>query len=109
MAEVKSSVEQNLRPSADLDWSVSPEGLRVAVSSWNQVREKIRILDLRNRRERNLQLPHGWYILNLSWAADGDSLSAAAKSKSTGFFIARIELEGKSHVLLNRGRNQWLG
>jgi len=59
MAEVKSSVEQNLRPSADLDWSVSPEGLRVAVSSWNQVREKVRILDLRNSRERTANFPMG--------------------------------------------------
>ena len=83
MAEVKSSVEQRLGPSADLDWSVSPEGLRVAVSSWNQINEKVRILDLRNGRERNLQLLHGRYILNLSWAAHGNSLSAAAKSKST--------------------------
>jgi len=39
--------------------------------------------DLRNGRERNLHLLHGWYILNLSWAADGNSLSVAAKSKST--------------------------
>ena len=59
MAEVKSSVEQRLGPSADLDWSVSPDGLRVAVSSWNQVREKVRILDLRNSRERTANFRMG--------------------------------------------------
>jgi Tol biopolymer transport system component len=32
----------------------------------------------------------------------------AAQSKE-GYFIARIDLDGKTHVLLDRGRNQWLG
>jgi Tol biopolymer transport system component len=89
------------------DWSVSPEGLRIAVSRQDEHPEQIRILDLRNGTERNLQLPHGWSIWSLSWTADGKSLFAAAHL-STGYFIARIELDGKTRVLLDRGPNQSL-
>jgi Tol biopolymer transport system component len=40
--------------------------------------------------------------------ADGNALFASA-AQSTEYLIVRIELDGKTHVLLNRGRNQWLG
>jgi eukaryotic-like serine/threonine-protein kinase len=95
--------------SADLDWKISQEGFRIAVFGGDQPRGQIRILDLRNGTEHNLQLQHGWYIWSLRWAADGNSLFVAAQSKSTGYFIVRIDLDGKPTVLLNRGRNQWLG
>jgi len=91
----------------ELDWRVSPEGLRIALASRNELREQVRILDFRVGAERNLQLPHGWRIYELSWTADGSALFAAARSM--GYFIGRIELDGKTSVLLDRGRNQWLG
>jgi len=77
------------------------------MASRDQLREEIRILDLRNGMERNLQLPHGWRIWSLSWAADSNAMFAAAQL--TDYFIVRIELDGKTRELLNRGRNQWLG
>lgn len=89
-----------------LVWSVSPEGSDIAVASREQLPAQVRILDFRNSTERNLPLPHGWRIFSLSWTADGNALVAAALS--TGYFIARIELDGKSHVLLNRSRSQFL-
>jgi DNA-binding winged helix-turn-helix (wHTH) protein/Tol biopolymer transport system component len=92
---------------ADLDWRVSPEGLRVAVASQAQLREQVRIIDFRNGTERNLQLPHGWIIWSPSWTADGNALFAAGLS--TEFFMARIELDGKTRQLLNLGRAHWLG
>jgi Tol biopolymer transport system component len=101
-------VGTKLGQTSDLDWSVSPEGSRIAVSSADQLYEQVRILDLQKGAERNLKLPHGWYILQLSWAAQGGALFAAAQSKSMGYFIARIELDGKSRVLYDRGRNQSL-
>jgi serine/threonine protein kinase/Tol biopolymer transport system component len=87
----------------DLHYTVSPEGSRMAVASWDQLREQVRIVDFRTGMERNLPLPHGWRIRDLSWTADGNALFAAA-----GYFIARIELDGTTRVLLNRSRNQWL-
>jgi Tol biopolymer transport system component len=89
-------------------WSVSPEGLRIAVPSRDQPREHIRILDFRNGTERNFELPPGWRSWSLSWTADGNALSATGQS-TTGFFIARIELDGKTRVLLERRRNQYIG
>jgi len=86
---------------------VSPEGLRIALASRNELREQVRILDFRVGAERNLSLPHGWRIYELGWTADGTALFAAARS--TGYFIGRIELDGRTSVLLDRGRNQWLG
>ena len=91
----------------DFEWSVSPDGSRIAITSKDQLREQVRILDLgNNKKERNLQLPRGWRIWSTSWAADGNALFAAAQS--TEYLIVRVELDGKTRVLLNRGRNQWL-
>jgi dipeptidyl aminopeptidase/acylaminoacyl peptidase len=91
----------------DLEWSVSPEGSRIAVASGGQLPEQIRIVDFRNGTERNLQLPHGWYIYTINWTAEGNALFATAR-QPTGYLIARIELDGKTRVLLNRSRSQWL-
>jgi eukaryotic-like serine/threonine-protein kinase len=90
----------------DLDWSVSPDGSRIAIESSDQLRGQVRILDLKSGTEHSLQLPPGWFLWHLGWAADGDSLLAAAQSRSTGYMLARIELDGKARVLLSRGRNQ---
>ncbi len=92
----------------DLNWRVSPDGRRIALASTDQLHEKVRILDLANGAQRDLQLPQGWLIWSLSWTADGNALIAAAQS-APGYFIARIELNGKTSVLLDRGRNHWLG
>jgi eukaryotic-like serine/threonine-protein kinase len=91
---------------SDLSWSISPDGSHAAIKSWDQLREQIRILDLRNGTEKNVQLPHAWSIWSLSWTTDGKALFAAAQSME--YLIVRIELDGKTRVLLDRGRNQWL-
>ena len=91
----------------DLAWGLSPEGLRLALASRDQLRDQIRILDSRNGTERNVPLPHGWSIWSLSWTTDGDALFAGVHL-STGYFIAHIELDGKTRVLLDRGQNQVL-
>ena len=89
-----------------LEWSISPDGSRIAIASQDQLREQIRVLDSQNGTERNIQLPHGWVVWNLSWTSDGRAILAAART--TGYFIARIDLDGKTHMLLDRGRAQWL-
>jgi eukaryotic-like serine/threonine-protein kinase len=90
----------------DLTWAISPDGSAIAIKSSDQLHNQIRILDLRKGTERNLQLPHELAIWTISWAADGKALFAAAQT--TGYLIARIELDGKVRVLLDRGRSQWL-
>ena len=88
----------------NLNWMVSPDGSRIVIASQDQLSEQIRILDLRKGTERNLQLPHGWLIWSVNWAADSNALFVAAQSND--YLIVRIELDGKTHVLLNRGRHQ---
>jgi serine/threonine protein kinase/Tol biopolymer transport system component len=85
----------------DVNWRVSPEGLRIAVGSSDQLPERVRIIDFRNGTEHSIQLPHGWIIMSLGWTADGNALFV-----STGFFIARVELDGRTRVLLNGSGNQ---
>ncbi len=92
---------------AGLSWSVSPDGWRVAIQSHDQLRDQVRILDFKKGTERNIQIPHDWFLFNLSWTADGKALFAAAQS-GTDFLIVRIEFDGKTRVLLNRGRNNFL-
>ena len=89
-----------------LEWSISPDGSRIAVANKDQLHEQIRVLDARNGTESNIQLPHGWKVWNLNWTSDGSAILAAVQT--TGYFIARIELDGKTHVLVDRGRAQWL-
>ena len=91
----------------DINWSLSSDGSRVAIKSKDQLSGRIRILDLRTGTERDLQLPSGWSIWYTTWAADGNALYASVGVRS--FFLARIGLDGKSQVLLNRGVNQFLG
>lgn len=91
----------------DINWSLSSDGSRVAIKSKDQLPGRIRILDLRKATERDLQLPSGWSIWYSAWAADGNALYLSAQAK--GFFLARVGLDGESHVLLDRGVNQFLG
>ena len=63
---------------------------------------QVRIVDLANGAERSLQLPPGCNIWSLSWAKDGKALFAAAQSSNS--MIARIEADGKTRVLLDKGR-----
>ena len=98
-----------LRSATDyLAWSVSPDASRIAFGIWEQASvPQVRILDLRNGAERNLQLTTGWNLSDVTWSADGMSLIVAAQSKQ-GYFLARLDLDGKSRVLLDRGRSNFL-
>jgi eukaryotic-like serine/threonine-protein kinase len=102
----KEIIRTQLGQANDLQWSISPEGSRIAIASLAQLREQVRILDLENGGERNLPLPKGWFITDLSWAADGKALFAGVDSSS--FLIARIDLDGKTHILLER-KGGWVG
>jgi serine/threonine protein kinase len=94
-----------LEAPSDLEWDLSPDGSLIAISA-DQLQGKMRLVDLRNGTERPLQLPQGWRIWSLSWDAEGKGVLVAAQTMS--YFLARIDLDGKYHVLLDSGRNQWL-
>jgi Tol biopolymer transport system component len=96
------------RPGDDLDWSVSPDGIRIAISTPQLLAAQVRVLDTRRRAERTVELPKGWVIWSMSWAASSDALFLGAQSKE-GYSLARLDLNGNFRVLLDRGRNQWIG
>jgi len=87
-------------------WSISSDGFGIAIASQDQLRGQVRVLDFRNGTERDIPLPRNWIVWNLSWEADRNALFASAQT--TGYFIARIGLDGTTHTLLDRGRVQWL-
>ena len=91
---------------SDFSFDLSPDGSLIAMTSADRLQGKIRLVDLRDGTERPLQLPQGWRIWDLSWDAEGRGVFVAAQTKS--YFLARIDLDGKYHVLLDLGRNQWL-
>jgi eukaryotic-like serine/threonine-protein kinase len=94
----KEIIRTKLGQANDVQWRISPDGSHIAIASSSQLREQIRILDLQNGTERNLSLPKGWDITTLSWAADGKALFASGFSSKA--LLARIDLDGKTHVLL---------
>ena len=91
-----------------LQWSISPDGLRFAIISWDQLPGQVRVLDWREGKERNIQVPSGWKLWALSWDTNGTALYVAVSSKLTGYFLARVDMNGKFTVLLARGMNHWL-
>jgi eukaryotic-like serine/threonine-protein kinase len=89
-----------------LDWSISPDGSQIAVGGLAQRPDGVRIIDLQNRKERNFSIPKGWDIVSLSWAADGKALFAVGHS--TKVYLARINLDGTTQVLLEQPSG-WFG
>ena len=90
-----------------LDWMISPDGLRIALQC-DQLRRQVRVLDLRSGTQHDVSLPQGWILWKVNWAPGGNALLMSVQSRSTGYMIARMELDGKTQVLLSRGRNQWI-
>jgi eukaryotic-like serine/threonine-protein kinase len=92
----------------DFVFAESPDGTQIAVSSRDQLPGQIEIRDLQNGSSRNLPSPAGIKrIWDLSWAADQKSLIGAVQSGK--YMLMRIGLDGTSNVLLDKGRDNWMG
>ena len=102
----KEIIRTKLGQANDLEWRISSDGSHIAIASWHQLRDQIRILDLQNGTERNLSLPKGWSIYGFSWAADGKALFASVPLPE--FLISRIDVDGNTHVLFKRDV-PWIG
>lgn len=96
----KEVVRTKLGQTRDLLRSISPDGSRIAIATWAQLRNHILVLDLRNGTERNLELSHNWAVKALCWAADGNAMFAYVESSSQNL-ITRIDLDGKTSILLD--------
>jgi hypothetical protein len=75
------------------------------VASRDLLKEQIRVVDLRDGSEKNIALPKGWLIANLGWTSDSAAVLATLLS-FTGT-MARVELDGKTSILIQRGKSQF--
>jgi len=96
----KEIIKTKLGQTSDLLRSISPDGSRIVIATWAQLRNHVRILDLRTGAERNLQLPQDWDALALCWAADGNAVFAYVNTLSQNL-ITRIGLDGETNILLD--------
>jgi serine/threonine protein kinase/Tol biopolymer transport system component len=95
-------------PQDDLDWDVSRDVTRVALSSPTMFPGQIRLLDLRTSNDSSLPLPKDWRVAELNWSASGDSLLLNGESSDV-YFEGRVDLNGQSHILIQRPKTQYLG
>ena len=100
----KEAIRTKLGKAGDAQWSLSPDGSRIVVVSRAQIPEKMRILDLKNGTEHDVQLPSGWIVEDPTWTADGNSIFAVINSSR--MYIANIGLDGKTSVVLD-GIHSW--
>ncbi len=83
---------------------ISPDGSSIAISGAGQLDGRIRILDLMNQKEREISLPEdSKYMSSLAWTPDGKAFLASAWRQTNSNAILRIELDGKTQLIQDRG------
>jgi eukaryotic-like serine/threonine-protein kinase len=92
--------------SAPEGFAISPDGMRVAIVPPGPQPAKVILLDLSSGKEEIVPFPSSWAIWTGYWTSDGKGIYFAAQTKS--YFIARLALDGKFRVLLDRGRDNFL-
>jgi hypothetical protein len=95
-----------LRVAFEMMWAVSPDGMKIAIANTHELRGRLRLIDRRTQSEKDLTVPHNWRVVGLAWVHDSSGLFAAVNTGK--YFLARVGLDGKIRVLLDRGRNQFL-
>jgi eukaryotic-like serine/threonine-protein kinase len=83
----------------DLNWSISPSGKTIAVSSRDRLEGQIRLVELAGGGEKTIVLPKGWGIWDIAWNQEETGVIVAFYSSKAG--VAQIGLDGKVTVLIN--------
>jgi serine/threonine protein kinase len=99
----KMLTKTHLQSPKSLAWSISQDGERIALASDDFAPGQMRILEVHKLTEENFSLPKGSFQ-DFGWTRDSQSLIVAMCSEEC--FLARVELDGKSTVLLQGGFNQ---
>jgi eukaryotic-like serine/threonine-protein kinase len=87
-------------PGRWMNWALSPDGKRIALTASSELRERVRILDLQTGEQRELPAP-SIIIGGLSWSPDGSALYSASQRNRT-FYVLRLDLSGKFQILFNQ-------
>ena len=90
----------------NLGWSISPDGARIAVTSDDRLNDQIRILDVNESREHDLQLPKGWGYFAATNAFTPDGKALVIEGSSEDRFLSYLELSGKNGLLFRGGKNE---
>jgi hypothetical protein len=101
----KELARTKLAAADQLSLTFLPDGSRIAISSLDQLRGRIRIVDLTNQGQSEVSLPQGLRIVDLVWALDGKAFLASVLQTS-GYSIMRIEMNGNTLLLLPRGTHE---
>ena len=81
-----------------VNWMPSPDGSWIALSEFNPIEGRIRLLSLKGQPERQITVK-GWAAINsIDWAADGRSLFVSSQSP-TSTALLRVDLRGQAHAL----------
>jgi eukaryotic-like serine/threonine-protein kinase len=79
-----------------LGWGLSPDARQIAVGGFQAIGKNVRMIDLQTGEQREMPLPA---ILQggLSWAPDGRGFYCV--TPFNGFYLLRVDLSGKWHIL----------
>jgi dipeptidyl aminopeptidase/acylaminoacyl peptidase len=83
----------------DLNWSISPSGKSIAISSGDLLKGQIRLLVLAGGGEKTIALPNGAEIWDIAWNRDGTGVVVTLYSFAA--YVAQIGLDGKVTVLIH--------
>jgi serine/threonine protein kinase len=85
-------------------WSLSPDGSQIAVTNTHELSGQVRILSLTNAGDHVISLVPGAKIKDVNWAADGNSFFAIAWF-NPNVVILQIDMDGRTHVVISRGKD----
>jgi eukaryotic-like serine/threonine-protein kinase len=101
----KELARTHLEKPKNVAWSISPSGSQIAMASRDSLNGQIRVVDLHVGGEKNIPLPKGWVAVDTCWTSDGVAILLSGFITNT--VIARIELDGKTTVVLRGGKGQY--
>ena len=100
---------QRLDTHPEAEWSLSPDGNKIAIADWLGHSGEVRILTLSDRKVMTILLqPWKWETVGfVGWSADQSHLFATAMS-GTSVALLFVDLRGKLQVLDETSPNEGL-
>jgi Tol biopolymer transport system component len=89
------------------EWTLSPDGSRIATSSYSFQQSIIHVAPTNGGQARDITVKDWIRLMSLTWAADGNSLFASSDS-SRGSTLLHIEMNGDAQPLLRNGDDFFL-
>lgn len=86
-----------------MSWDLSADGTHIAVTGSVGLRNKIRLVDLKQHTQRDLMLPPEVGFGSIGWSSDGRALYGAGQRGVSEYFILWLDLSGKSKVIVSKG------